>query len=147
MSLESTCAIARSLEVVGRRWTLLILREAVSGVTRFDEFRKRLSIAPDVLSARLTTLVERGVLTREPYREDGARSRMDYRLTAAGRELFVVLGALQQWGDEHLPWPDGPSVLRQTPDGRALHVAYVDDSGNEVPLDHVRFVRTAVYPD
>ena len=70
-------------------------------------------MAPDILSDRLATLVEYGVMAREPYREPGARSRFAYRLTAAGRELQVVLSALQQWGDEHLPRPEGPSMLRR----------------------------------
>jgi DNA-binding HxlR family transcriptional regulator len=146
MKIDSTCAIERTLCVVGERWTPLILREAVSGVTRFAQFRERLGVAPDVLAARLATLVEHGVMTRAPYREPGARTRLDYQLTDAGRELCVVLGALQQWGDEHLPWPGGPSVLRRTPDDRELHVGFVDERGAEVELDDVRFVRTAVYP-
>jgi DNA-binding HxlR family transcriptional regulator len=145
MSPDSTCAIARSLAVVGERWTLLILREAVSGVTRFAQLRENLGVAPDILSDRLATLVEHGVLAREPYREPGSRSRFEYKLTDAGRELYVVLGALQQWGDEHLPWPDGPSVLREADDGRALHVGFLDGRGREVDLEAVRFVRTAVY--
>src|ERR1700760_2126953 len=110
---DSTCSIERSLGVLGERWTFLILREAFLGATRFAEFRANLGVAPDVLSDRLHTLVEHGVLEREPYREPGARSRFAYRLTPAGRELQVVLAALQQWGDEHLPRPEGPTMLRR----------------------------------
>jgi DNA-binding HxlR family transcriptional regulator len=146
MSLDSTCAIARTLAVVGERWTLLILREASSGVTRFAQLRENLGVAPDILSARLATLVEHGVLEREPYREPGSRSRLEYRVSDSGRELCVVLGALQQWGDQHLPWPEGPSVLRESDDGRPLHVGFLDERGREVGLDAVRFVRTEVYP-
>ena len=102
---DSSCSIARSLGVLGERWTLLILREAFLGANRFAEFRDRLAVAPDVLSDRLATLVEFGVLEREPYREPGARARLAYKLTPAGEELRVVLGALQQWGDLHLPRP------------------------------------------
>ena len=108
---EEACSIARTLGVVGERWTFLILREAFLGATRFAEFRDRLGVAPDILSDRLATLVEYGVMAREPYREPGARSRFAYRLTPAGRELQVVLSALQQWGDEHLPRPEGPIGL------------------------------------
>ena len=100
---DDACSIARTLGAVGERWTLLILREASLGATRFAEFRDRLGVAPDVLSDRLATLVTYGVMAREPYREPGARSRSAYQLTPAGRELQVVLSALQQWGDEHLP--------------------------------------------
>jgi len=144
--MESPCSIARTLEVVGERWTFLILREALSGVTRFATLRKNLGVAPDILSDRLATLTEYGVLMREPYREPGSRTRYEYHLTPAGRELAVVLGALQQWGDEHLPWPAGPSVLRCTPEGDALHVGFLNQRGREVDLEAVRFVRTAAYP-
>jgi len=132
---EPNCSIARSLEVLGERWTFLILREALSGATRFAQFREALGIAPDVLTDRLSTLVEYGVLAREPYQEPGRRSRFAYRLTTAGRELLVVLGALQQWGDEYLPRPGGPTIVRQARDtGRPLHVGYIDDESHEVAL-------------
>lgn len=147
MAKESSCSIARSLGVLGERWTFLILREAMSGVTRFAQFREVLGIAPDVLTDRLATLVARGVLTREPYQEPGRRSRFAYVLTPAGRELSIVLGSLQQWGDEHLPWPDGPTVLRRDRGtGRPLHVGYIDDRGHEVDAEDVAFIRTAAYP-
>lgn len=71
---DTTCSIARSLGVLGERWTFLILREAFLGATRFAEFRDRLGVAPDVLSDRLGTLVAAGVLAREPYQEPGARA-------------------------------------------------------------------------
>ena len=133
--------------MLGERWTFLILREALSGTTRFAEFRATLGIAPDVLADRLATLVCHGVLAREPYQEPGRRARFAYQLTAAGRDLAVVLGALQQWGDMYLPRTAGPTVARRARDtGRPLHVGFVDDRGQEVGLDDVRFVRTAAYP-
>ena len=134
---ESTCSIARSLGVLGERWTFLILREAFLGATRFAEFRDRLGVAPDVLSDRLSTLVEYGVMERQPYQEPGARPRFAYRLTPAGTELQVVLSALQQWGDRYLPRPEGPSMLRRIRGtDLPVHVGYVDDQGNEViPAD------------
>ena len=143
---QQTCSIARSLEVLGERWTFLILREVLSGTTRFADFRAALGVAPDVLSDRLGTLVAAGVLEKRPYREPGARVRDSYHLTPAGRELQVVLAALQQWGDEHRPYELGPTVLRRTADGRPVHVGFIDDTGREVPLDGVAFVRTAAYP-
>jgi len=144
---ESTCSIARSLGVLGERWTFLILREAFLGATRFAEFRDRLGVAPDVLSERLATLVEYGVMAREPYREPGARSRSAYRLTSAGRELQVILGALQQWGDEHLPRPEGPSMLRRVRGtGRPVHVGFVDERGREVQLADVAMIPAGSYP-
>ena len=144
---QLSCSIARSLEVLGARWTLLIMREALAGRTRFAEFRQILGIAPDVLSERLATLVEYGVMTKQPYQEPGSRARFSYHLTQAGRELLVVLGALQQWGDEYLPRPQGPtSERRGRADNALLHVAFVDPNGNEVDLDQVDLVRTAAYP-
>ncbi|MFF7335307.1 winged helix-turn-helix transcriptional regulator [Streptomyces sp. NPDC090306] len=144
---DSTCSIARSLGVLGENWTLLVLREALTGTTRFAEFRSALGLAADVLSRRLATLVEYGVMVREPYREPGSRTRYEYHLTDAGRELEVVLGALQQWGDRHLPRAEGPSVERHAlRTGRPVHVAFVDDHGYEVPWADVRAVRTAAYP-
>jgi len=140
-NLDPSCSIARTLGVIGERWTFLILREAFLGATRFAEFRDRLAVAPDVLSDRLATLVEYGVLEREPYQRPGARSRLAYKLTPAGRELHMVLGALQQWGDLHLPRPEGPSMLRRVRGtDQPLHVAFVDDRGQEVPLADVAVI-------
>jgi DNA-binding HxlR family transcriptional regulator len=85
-------------------------REALAGTTRFAEFRDALGVAADVLSDRLSTLVDHGVMYREPYQEPGRRTRFAYHLTDAGRELHVVLASLQQWGDKYLPWPDGPTA-------------------------------------
>jgi DNA-binding HxlR family transcriptional regulator len=138
---ESDCSIARSLGVLGERWTFLILREAFLGATKFAEFRDRLGVAPDVLSDRLSTLVEYGVMEREPYQEPGARPRFAYRLTPAGTELRVVLSALQQWGDKYLPRPEGPSVLRRIRGtDLPVHVGYVDDQGDEIALADVAMI-------
>jgi len=147
MDLECSCAIARTLAVIGERWSMLVLREASGGTTRFADFRDNLGVASDVLTDRLATLVEHGVLAKEPYREAGARTRYEYRLTPIGEELQVVLGALQQWGDEHLPWHDGPSVIRRDRrNGRPIHIGYLDDRGREVAPDNVDWIRTAAYP-
>ena len=144
---ETACSIERALEVVGERWTFLILREAVSGLTRFSEFRQILGVAPDVLSDRLATLVAAGVLEKRPYREPGSRVRFSYHLTAAGWELRLVLAALQQWGDRHRPFEKGPTVIRRTADGhRPVEVAFVDDTGTVVPAEDVVFLKTSAYP-
>jgi DNA-binding HxlR family transcriptional regulator len=138
---DTTCSIARSLGVLGERWTFLILREAFLGAAKFAEFRDRLGVAPDVLSDRLGTLVAAGVLERQPYQEPGTRSRFAYRLTPAGRELQVVLGALQQWGDTHLPRPEGPSMLRRVRGtDLPVHVGFIDEDGCEIPLTDVAVV-------
>ena len=141
------CSIARSLEVLGARWTLLIMREALAGRTRFAEFRDILGVAPDVLSERLATLVEYGVLTKQPYQEPGSRARFSYHLTPAGRELLVVVGALQQWGDEHLPRPEGPSMLRRVAGTECpVHVGYIDPDGREVSPDGFAMVPAQTSP-
>ncbi|MBJ6630484.1 helix-turn-helix transcriptional regulator [Streptomyces coelicolor] len=135
---DTRCSIGRTLQILGDRWSLLILREALNGETRFSEFRDRLHIASDVLTQRLGVLIEGGVMEKRPYREAGSRSRMAYHLTAAGRELVVIFGALQQWGDQHCPHPDGPLVRRGSrTSGRSLRVAFVDEDGREAPVDDV----------
>ncbi len=143
---DTSCSIHRSLGVLGERWTFLILREALAGTTRFADFRDALDVAPNLLTDRLTTLVEYGVMTREPYQEAGTRRRFSYHLTEAGRELNVVLGALQQWGDRWLPCAEGPSVIRRAQtSGSEVHVAFVDDGGQEIPPGEVAAVPTAAF--
>jgi len=144
---ESSCAIARTLGLLGERWTFLILRDAFGGLTRFAQFRDSLGVAPDVLSDRLEALVAHGVLEKVAYKEPGSRTRAAYVLTQAGRDLYVVLAALQQWGDEHLPWPEGPSLLRRVrDDNRPVHVGFVDECGREVPGADVVMIPTDAYP-
>jgi DNA-binding HxlR family transcriptional regulator len=104
------CSIARTLEVVGEKWTLLVLREAFYGTRRFDDFQRAIGCARNLLSARLSTLVEHGILRREPYHEPGSRPRAEYRLTEKGVDLFPVLVALLQWGDRWAADPEGPPV-------------------------------------
>jgi DNA-binding HxlR family transcriptional regulator len=141
---DSSCSVARSLSVLGERWTLLIVREALSGTTRFEAFRENLGVAADVLSERLNTLVECGVMRREAYQKAGRRTQYQYSLTETGLELHVVVGALQQWGDRNLPRPEGPSVVRRSKTTAApVRVAFVDESGREVPENEVVIVDTA----
>jgi hypothetical protein len=97
-----------------------------------------------VLTERLNTLVEYGVMTREAYQEPGRRTRYEYHLTDAGRQLHVVIGGLQQWADAHLPWQEGPTVVRQSrTTGKPVRVAFVDGHGREVALDQVETLHTA----
>lgn len=101
------CSVQRALDVVGDRWSLLILREAFNGVRRFDDIARHLGVSESVLTRRLRVLVDAGVLRREPYRAAGARTRYDYRLTPRGLDLFPVLIALLRWGDRHLAGDEG----------------------------------------
>lgn len=98
---DDPCPIARAMAVIGQRWSMLIIREAFLGRTRFSEFKEQLGIASDVLSARLAELVSAGVLETVEYREPGDRARSRYELTQSGRDLVVVLGAIGQWGYKH----------------------------------------------
>ena len=107
---RSDCSIGRSLDLLGEKWTFLIVREAWYGVARFAEFERTLGCARNLLSDRLRMLVAEGILTTEPYREPGTRTRQRYVLTPKGKELLPVLVALREWGDRHLAGPDGPPV-------------------------------------
>jgi DNA-binding HxlR family transcriptional regulator len=102
------CSVARALEVVGERWTILILRDAFLGVRRFDEFQRSLGVARNVLATRLQRLVDAGLLERVRYQE--RPERHEYRLTAMGVDLWPTVVALMQWGDRHLAGPDGPPL-------------------------------------
>lgn len=136
------CSIARSLEVLGHKWSLLIVREAtIRGRTRFADFRAALGIAPDVLTDRLTRLVDAGILDRRPYREAGERERVEYVLTDVGRALLPVLGAISAWGDVHRPSGFGPAALyTDRRNGEPVRLAFVDADGREVPADEVEVV-------
>lgn len=111
---DQVCSIARALEVVGERWSLLIVRDALLGLKRFEQFQDSLGIARNVLTNRLGRLVAAGVFQRVPYQQ--RPERCDYRLTPMGRQLFVPVLALMQWGDEHLAGPSGPPRLAQHAD-------------------------------
>lgn len=100
------CSLARTLEVIGERWSLLIIRSALLGTTRFDGFLGNLGIARNVLSARLVRLVDHGIMERVPYQDKPVRH--EYRLTGAGRDLTRAVIALMQWGDRNLPQELGP---------------------------------------
>ncbi|WP_433532552.1 winged helix-turn-helix transcriptional regulator [Micromonospora sp. CA-263727] len=104
------CTVARAMEVLGEKWTLVVLREVFSGVRRFDDMRVRTGIPRQVLTNRLATLVDQGVLRREPYREPGSRLRHEYRLTTKGLDLWPVLVAVLAWGDRYLADPEGPPL-------------------------------------
>ena len=99
------CPIARSLEVLGDPWVMLVLRQAFSGVRRFEQFRDQLGVAENVLSKRLSTMVDAGLLRRVPYR-DRRRIRHEYVLTEAGADTFPIVTALAQWGERHRPHAD-----------------------------------------
>ncbi|HEY5025590.1 MAG TPA: helix-turn-helix domain-containing protein [Acidimicrobiales bacterium] len=104
---DMDCSVAQCLEVVGEWWSMLIVRDVFLGVSRFDDFQRRLGISRNILQQRLARLVDAGVLTRVPYSEHPPRH--DYRLTDKGRDLWPVLTALRQWGDRYAA-PFGPPL-------------------------------------
>ena len=117
---EQNCTIARALEVIGERWTILIVRDAMLGIRRFEDFQARLGISRTILAARLAQLVEHGVLDRERYQR--RPDRFEYVLTARGLELWPVIAGLAEWGTRHLT-PDGtpPREFRHGACGTRVH--------------------------
>jgi DNA-binding HxlR family transcriptional regulator len=137
-SFNERCSIARSLDVLGEKWTLLVVRDVRLGVNRFSDLKGRLGIASDILADRLAKLVSLGVLERAPYRAPGTRIRDEYVLTTAGLELTTMLAALTEWGDRHLPTQFGPSLqIVEASTSRQLHVGFLDERGNQVALEAV----------
>jgi DNA-binding HxlR family transcriptional regulator len=126
------CSVAKTLDVVGEWWTLLILRDAFRGTRRFDEFHQSLGVARSVLTARLTKLTDAGVLARTRYSEHPPR--YEYGLTEKGLALFPVIATLMRWGDDYAPGPAGPPVvLRHDACGAVIRpVLTCPDCGGEV---------------
>lgn len=116
------CPVARTLDVVGDWWTLLIVRDALKGVRRFGEFQKNLGMAKNILSSRLREMVAAGIMEMRPA-EDGS-AHNEYHLTEAGRRLQTVLVALRQWGEQYLFEPGEPMMM-------------VVDRDNEQPLRRI----------
>jgi DNA-binding HxlR family transcriptional regulator len=102
-------SVERTLAIVGDRWAFLIIREAFFGVRRFGQLARNLGLSRNILSARLRTLVEYGILERRPYQADPERH--EYLLTDAGRDLYPAIVGLMQWGDRHLAGADGPPLV------------------------------------
>ncbi|MET7464670.1 helix-turn-helix domain-containing protein [Nonomuraea sp. NPDC005501] len=127
------CSIERTLEVVGEKWTFLVLREAFRGVRRFADMQAATGAPRQVLSARLARLVEEGLLRKEPYREPGQRQRDEYRLTDKGRDLYPLLVALMHWGDKYLADAGGPPILLTHRDcGAAIELHLRCEEGHDV---------------
>ena len=127
------CSLARSLSVIGDRWTLLVLRECFLRVRRFEEFEQRLGIARHVLADRLKKLTDAGVLRKEPYQERPRRE--EYRLTEKGLDLYPVMLSLLDWGDKWMSGPEGPPLLRRHKAcGHVAHAVHTCSECGE-PLD------------
>lgn len=133
------CHLAKAIEVIGDRWTLLILRSALFGVRRFDDFQSELGIPRTVLSGRLSKLVQSGVLRKQSYKEDGKRARPEYVLSESGEALRPILMGLTQWGDDWLSEGAQPPIAFQHARTRKkVRPAFVDEDGRETPMDLMR---------
>ncbi len=139
------CALARAIGVIGDAWALLILREAVYGITRFKEIRADLGIPKTVLSDRLNKLVAAGLFRRAPYREAGQRTRYAYELTPKGRALMPALIALREWAEKHLPGGPSPLRLRHGECGGSVHVSLVCMHGHVI--DDMSAIETFIQGD
>jgi DNA-binding HxlR family transcriptional regulator len=138
---EARCQIARTLDIVGEKWSLLIVRDALRGSTRFSEFRDSLGAPSDILTTRLAKLVDAGVLEKRAYREPGSRERSSYHLTESGRGLSLVMGALVQWGDTYNPYSGGKSSkLVDTEGHEEVSLAFIHPSGRALTTDEVTLV-------
>lgn len=137
---DSTCQVVRTLDIIGEKWSLLIIRNALRGQTKYSEFRESLGAPTDILTGRLAKLVDAGVLERRSYREPGDRERSSYHLTERGQALRVVIAAMVQWGDEYNPAPKGPSLVLVDAEGAPVELAYVGASGAVLDREDVLIV-------
>src|SRR3954454_21248617 len=135
---DQNCSVARALEVLGDRWTLLVIRDAFVGVRRFDDFQRDLGVARNVLSDRLQRLVDEGLLERNRYQE--RPERFEYRLTEKGAALWRALVSLMKWGDRYYAPPAGPPrVVRHRDCGGEVTDRFTcERCGAQVEGDEVR---------
>lgn len=138
---QDRCGVAKTLEIVGERWTLLIVRDAFFGLRRFEEFQTSLGIARNVLTDRLNRLVDEGIFDRVRYSE--RPERFEYRLTPMGRDLTVALNALREWGERHVV-EDPARVLRRRSDGKPVTVALVPKGTKTLKANEVELVPSRV---
>ena len=134
------CPVGRTLERVGDTWSLMILRDALQGLTRFDQFEQSLGVAPNILSKRLAALVETGFLERRPYQQRPVRH--DYVLTEKGRDFGPVLTALMAFGNRHFAAEGVASQMVEAATGRAVEPVVVDRQTG-LPIDDPRFTLAA----
>ena len=140
---QESCSVARTLEIVGDRWTWLIVRDAFLGMTKFAQFQSSLGIAPNVLGERLNRLVDEGIFERALYSEHP--SRHEYRLTEKGSDLFVALNALRQWGDTYL-CEQPMRLLRRRSDGRRVVAALIPEGEPSLGNDEIELVPGPGFP-
>jgi DNA-binding HxlR family transcriptional regulator len=123
------CSILATLDTIGDRWSILVLRELFYGVRRFNDMQSELGISRSVLTERLARLVDVGVVRAVPYQEPGERVRHEYRLTRKGVALLPVMISLMEWGDEYLNGGDGPISLEHRETGKGVRLELRTDDG------------------
>ncbi|MBH0778631.1 winged helix-turn-helix transcriptional regulator [Nocardia bovistercoris] len=131
------CSIAKAMDVIGARSAILILREAYYGTRRFDGFAARVGITDAAASAQLRKLTDAGLLAKQPYQENGQRTRHEYVLTDMGRDLLPVVLALMQWGDAYLQPGPAPLLLVEEATGAPVRVEVRSATGKEIALDEL----------
>jgi DNA-binding HxlR family transcriptional regulator len=137
----SNCSIARTLEIVGEKWTLLILREVWYGSSRFGDFERVLGCPRNLLAERLRMLVDQGILSIETYKEPGSRSRPKYVITPMGMDLVPAVMGLMQWGDRYRADPEGPPVYaRHRGCGAHVEVQIRCDRGHHVQAPDIESI-------
>lgn len=127
------CTVGRTMEILGERWTVVVLREVFNGIRRFEDIRRHTAIPRQVLTNRLALLVEHDILRRAPYQPPGSRQRHEYRLTAKGMDLYPIMVAIAQWGDRYVADPEGPPVeFRHRDCGARMGLVLTCQEGHQV---------------
>jgi len=134
------CNLAKSFELLGDRWTLLILRSALYGLRRFDDFHADIDVPRSVLSNRLNALVASGIMERREYREAGQRARIEYPLTRMGQGLALPFMAMTAWADKWLGGGVSPLTLRSRSTGQKLSVALIDERGKRAERSDIQMI-------
>ncbi len=143
---RAECPVARAVDVIGDRWSLLIIRDAFDGISRFGEFQRNLGLAKNILASRLRELVSRGILKAVPA-SDGTTYH-EYALTEKGRDLFAIIVGLRQWGEDYLFEQEEPhSVLLDTRHERPVHRLEVRDAAGRTLTSSDAFVRKVSAPN
>jgi DNA-binding HxlR family transcriptional regulator len=134
------CNLSKSFELIGDRWTLLILRSALYGLRRFDDFHGDLEVPRSVLSNRLAALVKNGIMERREYRDAAQRPRIEYPLTRMGQALGLPFMAMTAWADKWLGDGSSPLTLRSRSTGQKLSVALVDERGKRARKSDIELI-------
>lgn len=136
------CSIAMSMDVIGTRSSMLVLREALYGTTRFDDFVRRTKSTEAIVAARLKHLTDAGLFEKQPYKEEGKRTRYEYVLTQKGSDLMPAVFALMQWGNRYLQPDHGPLRLIERDTGATVVIGPQSESGKQLGVDDLAIAAT-----